>query len=154
MFIGNGVSELITMVLQAFLDGGSEILVPARTIRCGPARSPCPAARRCTTSATRPTAGTPDLAEVESKVTENTHGLVIINPNNPRARSTARRPSGLIDIARRHDLVVFADEIYEKIIFDDAVHHHAATFAGSDVLCLTFSGLFKAYRVAATAPAG
>ena len=54
---------------------------------------------------------------------------------------------GLIDIARRHELVVFADEIYEKILFDDAVHHHAATSAGSDVLCLTFSGLSKAYRV-------
>jgi alanine-synthesizing transaminase len=53
----------------------------------------------------------------------------------------------LVDIARRHDLVVFADEIYEKILFDDAVHHHAATAAGSDVLCLTFSGLSKAYRV-------
>jgi len=54
---------------------------------------------------------------------------------------------GLVDIARRHDLVVMADEIYEKIIFDDSVHHHAATFAGDDVLCLTFSGLSKAYRV-------
>lgn len=54
---------------------------------------------------------------------------------------------GLVDIARRHDLVVMADEIYEKIIFDDAVHHHAAEFAGDDVLCLTFSGLSKAYRV-------
>ena len=62
--------------------------------------------------------------------------------------STARRSvKGLVDIARRHDLVVFADEIYEKIIFDDAVHHHAATSAGNDVLCLTFSGLSKAYRV-------
>ena len=54
---------------------------------------------------------------------------------------------GLVDIARRHELVLMADEIYEKILFDDAVHHHAATFAGDDVLCLTFSGLSKAYRV-------
>ena len=54
---------------------------------------------------------------------------------------------GLVDIARRHDLVVMADEIYEKILYDDAVHHHAATYAGDDVLCLTFSGLSKAYRV-------
>ena len=90
----------------------------------------------------------PDLAEVESKITENTHGLVIINPNNPTgAVYSEATVKGLIDIARRHDLVVFADEIYEKIIFDDAVHHHAATYAGSDVLCLTFSGLSKAYRV-------
>ena len=54
---------------------------------------------------------------------------------------------GLVDIARRHDLVVMADEIYEKILYDDAVHHHAATYAGDDVLCLTFSGLSKSYRV-------
>ena len=90
----------------------------------------------------------PDLAEIESKITERTHAIVIINPNNPTgavySEATVR---GLVDIARRHDLVVMADEIYEKIIFDDSVHHHAATFAGDDVLCLTFSGLSKAYRV-------
>ena len=73
---------------------------------------------------------------------------MIINPNNPTGAVYSEDiVKGLIDIARRHELVVFADEIYEKIIFDDAVHHHAATYAGSDVLCLTFSGLSKAYRV-------
>ena len=73
---------------------------------------------------------------------------MIINPNNPTGavycEETVR---ALVDIARRHELVVMADEIYEKILFDDAVHHHAATYAGDDVLCLTFSGLSKAYRV-------
>ncbi|MCW2851342.1 MAG: pyridoxal phosphate-dependent aminotransferase, partial [Nocardioides sp.] len=84
----------------------------------------------------------------EAKITENTHAIVIINPNNPTGAVYSKATvEGLVDIARRHELVVFADEIYEKIIFDDAVHHHAAKAAGSEVLCLTFSGLSKAYRV-------
>lgn len=148
VFIGNGVSELIMMVLQAFTDAGNEILVPTpdyplwtgAVTLCGGV----PVHYRCDES----NGWNPDLEEIESKITDNTQAIVIINPNNPTgavySEDTVR---GLVDIARRHDLVVMADEIYEKIIFDDAVHHHAATFAGDDVLCLTFSGLSKAYRV-------
>jgi alanine-synthesizing transaminase len=136
------------MVLQAFVDDGNEILVPAPdyplwtgavTLSGG-----TPVHYRCDES----NGWDPDLADIEAKITERTHALVIINPNNPTgavyAEETVR---GLVDIARRHDLVVMADEIYEKILYDDAVHHHAATYAGDDVLCLTFSGLSKAYRV-------
>jgi alanine-synthesizing transaminase len=90
----------------------------------------------------------PDLDDIRSKVTDRTRAIVVINPNNPTGAVYSEDiVKGLVDIARRHQLVVMADEIYEKIIFDDAVHHHAATFAGDDVLCLTFSGLSKAYRV-------
>ena len=90
----------------------------------------------------------PDLADIEAKINDRTTALVLINPNNPTGAVYAPEiVRGLVDIARRHDLVVMADEIYEKIIFDDAIHHHAAAFAGEDVLCLTFSGLSKAYRV-------
>lgn len=148
VFIGNGVSELITMVLQAFLDDGNEVLVPAPdyplwtgqvTLSGG-----TPVHYRCDES----NGWNPDLADVESKITENTHALVLINPNNPTgAVYSDEVVRGMVDIARRHDLVVFADEIYEKILFDGAVHHHAATYAADDVLCLTFSGLSKAYRV-------
>ncbi len=148
VFIGNGVSELISMVLQAFLDDGNEILVPAPdyplwtgavTLSGGtPVHYLCDEAN----------AWNPDLADIESKITENTHGIVIINPNNPTGAVYSKEiVAGLVDIARRHELVVFADEIYEKILFDDAVHHHAAAAGGHDVLCLTFSGLSKAYRV-------
>ncbi|MCB8957303.1 MAG: pyridoxal phosphate-dependent aminotransferase [Nocardioides sp.] len=148
VFIGNGVSELITMVLQAFLDDGNEILVPAPDYPLWTGAITLSGGTAVHYECDETNGWNPDLAEVESKVTENTHGLVIINPNNPTgAVYSEETVKGLIDIARRHDLVVFADEIYEKIIFDDAVHHHAATFAGSDVLCLTFSGLSKAYRV-------
>ncbi|MFL6060339.1 MAG: pyridoxal phosphate-dependent aminotransferase [Marmoricola sp.] len=148
VFIGNGVSELISLVLQAFLDDGNEILIPAPdyplwtgavTLGGG-----VPVHYRCDED----NGWNPDLDDIESKITENTHALVIINPNNPTgAVYSEETVKGLVDIARRHQLVIFSDEIYEKILFDDSVHHHTATYAGDDVLCLTFSGLSKAYRV-------
>ncbi|TGN63217.1 pyridoxal phosphate-dependent aminotransferase [Nocardioides eburneiflavus] len=148
IFIGNGVSELISMVLQAFVDDGNEILVPAPdyplwtgavTLAGG-----IPVHYRCDEDDD----WNPDLADIEAKITENTHAIVIINPNNPTgAVYSEETVKALVDIARRHELVVMADEIYEKILFEDAQHHHAASYGGNDVLCLTFSGLSKAYRV-------
>ena len=148
IFIGNGVSELISMVLQAFVDDGNEILVPAPDYPLW-------------TGAVSLSGGTPvhylcdeendwmpDLEDIEAKITPNTHGLVIINPNNPTgAVYSEETVKALVDIARRHDLVIFSDEIYEKILFKGATHHHTASYTGDDVLCLTFSGLSKAYRV-------
>ncbi len=148
VYIGNGVSELISMVLTTFIDDGNEVLVPAPdyplwtgavTLAGG-----TPVHYRCDEA----NGWIPDLEDIESKITDATFAIVIINPNNPTgAVYSADVVRGLVDIARKHDLVVMAEEIYEKIIFDDHVHHHAATFAGDDVLCLTFSGLSKAYRV-------
>ncbi|WP_106817441.1 pyridoxal phosphate-dependent aminotransferase [Janibacter massiliensis] len=148
VYIGNGVSELITMVLQAFVDDGNEILVPAPDYPLWTGAvalsGGTPVHYRCDER----NEWNPDLADIESKITENTHALVVINPNNPTgAVYSEETVRGLVDIARRHDLVLMADEIYEKIVFDDAVHHHTAKAAGDDVLCLTFSGLSKAYRV-------
>lgn len=148
IFIGNGVSELITMVLQTFIDDGNEILVPAPDYPLWTGAVTLSGGTAVHYECDESNGWNPDLADIEAKITENTHGLVIINPNNPTgAVYSEATVKGLIDIARRHELVVFADEIYEKILFDDAVHHHAATYAGNDVLCLTFSGLSKAYRV-------
>jgi alanine-synthesizing transaminase len=148
IFIGNGVSELITMVLQTFLDDGNEILVPAPDYPLWTGAITLSGGTAVHYECDEANGWNPDLADIEAKITENTHGLVIINPNNPTgAVYSPETVRGLIDIARRHDLVVFSDEIYEKIIFDDAVHHHSAAYAGDDVLCLTFSGLSKAYRV-------
>lgn len=148
VYIGNGVSELISLVLQAFVDNGNEILIPAPDYPLWTGAvslaGGTPVHYRCDED----NGWNPDLADIEAKITDNTHAIVIINPNNPTgAVYSPEIVRGLVDIARRHDLVVMADEIYEKIIFDDAVHHHAAAFAGDDVLCLTFSGLSKAYRV-------
>ncbi|GGF13952.1 pyridoxal phosphate-dependent aminotransferase [Williamsia phyllosphaerae] len=148
ILIGNGVSELITMVLQAFVDVGNEILVPAPDYPLWTGAvslaGGIPVHYRCDES----NGWNPDLADIESKITPDTHALVLINPNNPTGAVYSEDiVRGFVDIARRHDLVLMSDEIYEKILFDGAVHHHTATFAGDDVLCLTFSGLSKAYRV-------
>ena len=148
VYIGNGVSELISMVLQAFVDDGNEILIPAPDYPLWTGAVSLAGGKPVHYRCDEDNGWNPDLADIEAKVTENTHAIVIINPNNPTgAVYSPEIVRGLVDIARRHDLVVMADEIYEKIIFDDAVHHHAAEFAGDDVLCLTFSGLSKAYRV-------
>ena len=148
VFIGNGVSELISMVLQAFVDDGNEILVPAPDYPLWTGAVTLAGGTAVHYRCDEDNGWNPDLADIEAKITENTHAIVIINPNNPTGAVYSEDiVKGLIDIARRHDLVVMADEIYEKILFEDAVHHHAATYAGNDVLCLTFSGLSKAYRV-------
>jgi alanine-synthesizing transaminase len=148
VFIGNGVSELISLVLQAFIDDGNEVLVPApdyplwtgAVTLCGGT----PVHYRCDEE----NGWDPDLADIEARITPNTQALVIINPNNPTgAVYSEATVKGLVDIARRHELVIFSDEIYEKILFDDALHLHTAAYSGDDVLCLTFSGLSKAYRV-------
>jgi alanine-synthesizing transaminase len=148
VFIGNGVSELISMVLQAFLDDGNEILVPAPDYPLWTAAVTLSGGKAVHYLCDEDDDWNPDLADIESKITDDTHAIVIINPNNPTGAVYSKAVvDGLVDIARRHDLVVLADEIYEKILFEDAVHHHAAASAGDDVLCLTFSGLSKAYRV-------
>jgi alanine-synthesizing transaminase len=148
VFIGNGVSELISMVLQAFLDDGNEVLVPAPDYPLWTGAVTLSGGTAVHYRCDEADGWNPDLADIEAKITDNTHALVIINPNNPTgAVYSEETVKGLVDIARRHELVILSDEIYEKIIFEDAQHHHAATYAGHDVLCLTFSGLSKAYRV-------
>jgi alanine-synthesizing transaminase len=148
VFIGNGVSELISMVLQAFLDDGNEVLVPAPDYPLWTGAVTLSGGKAVHYRCDEEDDWNPDLADIEAKITENTHALVIINPNNPTgAVYSEETVKGLVDIARRHELVVLSDEIYEKILFEDAQHHHAATYADNDVLCLTFSGLSKAYRV-------
>jgi alanine-synthesizing transaminase len=148
VFIGNGVSELITMVLQTFIDSGNEILVPAPDYPLWTGAVTLSGGTPVHYLCDETNGWAPDLDDIESKITPNTHGLVIINPNNPTGAVYSEEiVKGLVDIARRHDLVLFSDEIYEKILFNGARHHHTATYAGDDVLCLTFSGLSKAYRV-------
>lgn len=148
VYLGNGVSELIVMALQAFVDNGDEILVPAPDYPLWTGAvsltGGVPVHYRCDET----NGWDPDLADIEAKITERTRALVVINPNNPTGAVYSEQTiEGLVDIARRHQLVIFSDEIYEKILFDDAVHRHTAAYTGDDVFCLTFSGLSKAYRV-------
>ncbi|STD14913.1 Aspartate aminotransferase [Dermatophilus congolensis] len=148
IFIGNGVSELISMVLSAFIDDGNEILVPAPDYPLWTGAVSLAGGTPVHYLADENNNWNPDLADIESKITPNTQAIVLINPNNPTgAVYSAETVKNIVDIARRHELAIFSDEIYEKILFDDATHHHTAHYAGDDVLCLTFSGLSKAYRV-------
>ena len=149
VFIGNGVSEMISLVLQTFIDTGNEILVPAPDYPLWTGMTTLAGGKAVHYRCDEANGWMPDLADIESKITENTKAIVIINPNNPTgAVYSPELLRDLAEIARRHELTMMSDEIYEKILYDGAVHHHMAEFTGEDVFCLTFSGLSKAYRVA------
>jgi alanine-synthesizing transaminase len=148
VWLGNGVSELISMTLQALLNDGDEILLPSPDYPLWTAVSTLAGGRpvhyRCDEGA----GWLPDLADLESRVTRRTVALVVINPNNPTgAVYPPELLEGLVEIARRHQLVVFSDEIYDQIRYD-GVGHIATAALAPDVLCVTFNGLSKAYRVA------
>jgi alanine-synthesizing transaminase len=148
VYLGNGASELIVMSLQALLDNGDEVLIPAPDYPLWTAAVSLsggqPVHYLCDESAD----WQPDLDDVAAKITPRTRAIVIINPNNPTGAVYSRSMlEGLVELARRHNLVVFSDEIYDKILYDDAVHTCTASLA-PDLVCLTFNGLSKAYRVA------
>lgn len=148
VLIGNGVSELITMTLQAFVDNGNEILVPAPDYPLWTGAVTLAGGTAVHYRCDEDNGWVPDLADIEAKITDHTYGLVIINPNNPTGAVYSEAVlQGLVDLAVKHQLTIFADEIYEKILYGDAVHHHVATLAGDDAIVLTFSGLSKSYRV-------
>ena len=146
IIIGNGVSELIVMAMQGLLNNGDQVLVPmpdyplwtaAATLAGGTARH-----YLCDEA----TGWLPDLADIESKINANTRAIVVINPNNPTgALYPVEILKGIIDIARHHGLVIFADEIYDKVLYDEAQHISMASLA-DDVLFVTFNGLSKNYR--------
>ncbi|MFJ4851061.1 pyridoxal phosphate-dependent aminotransferase [Streptomyces sp. NPDC088733] len=148
VFLGNGVSELVQMAVQALVDDGDEVLIPAPDFPLWTAVTHLAGGKAVHYVCDESADWFPDLDDIASKITGRTRALVIINPNNPTGAVYPRELlEGMLDLARRHHLVVFADEVYDKILYDDAVHHTAAQLA-PDVLCLTFSGLSKAYRVA------
>jgi alanine-synthesizing transaminase len=146
--MGNGVSELIVMSMQALLNNGDEVLIPSPDYPLW-------------TAAVSMAGGTPqhylcdeaddwqpDIADIESKITPQTKGIVVINPNNPTgAVYSENNLKQIVALAEKHNLVVFADEIYDRILFDKAQHVPLATLA-KNVLCLTFNGLSKTYRLA------
>ncbi|WP_180951890.1 pyridoxal phosphate-dependent aminotransferase [Brevibacterium jeotgali] len=149
VYLGNGVSELITLAMQALCDPGDEILVPMPDYPLWTASvalsGGTPVHYRCAEDE----GWMPDLEDIAAKITPRTRGIVVINPNNPTGAVYSRETlEGLVKLAREHDLLMFADEIYEKITYGDAEMINLATITGDDVLCLTFSGLSKAYRIA------
>lgn len=148
IFLGNGVSELIVMATQALLNTGDEMLIPSPDYPLWTAAvslsGGTPVHYRCDES----NGWQPDLADIEANITPRTRGIVVINPNNPTGAVYSEETlKQIVDIARRHKLVIFADEIYDRILYDDAVHTPLARLA-TDVLCITFNGLSKTYRLA------
>lgn len=147
IFVGNGVSELIPMTLQAFLEAGDQVLIPSPDYPLWTASVMLSGGEAVHYACDEDNNWWPDMADVENKITDRTRAIIIINPNNPTGAVYPRHIlEQFADLARRHDLVLFSDEIYEKILFEDAVHIHTASVA-SDIPVLTFSGLSKAYRM-------
>jgi alanine-synthesizing transaminase len=148
VFLGNGVSELITMTMQALLDEGDEVLIPAPDYPLWTAMTSLGGGTPVHYVCDEQREWQPDLEDIRSKITPRTKAIVVINPNNPTGAVYSREVlEGIAAIAREHSLLVLADEIYDRILFDDAVHIPMATVA-PDLLVLTFNGLSKTYRVA------
>ena len=148
VIMGKGVSELIVMAMQALLNPKDEILIPSPDYPLWTAAvsmgGGTPIHYRCDEADD----WQPDIADIEAKITASTRGIVIINPNNPTgavySEDTLKK---LVALAEKHNLVVFADEIYDRIVYDDAIHIPLASLV-TDSLCLTFNGLSKTYRLA------
>jgi len=147
VWLGNGVSELIQIALQALLNNGDEVLIPVPDYPLWTAVTNLAGGRPVHYRCDESNEWNPDLADIEAKITDRTRVLVVINPNNPTGAVYSRETLvQIVELARRHNLVLMADEIYDKILYDDAVHIPLASLA-PDVLTLTFNGLSKAYRV-------
>ncbi|MFJ9810253.1 pyridoxal phosphate-dependent aminotransferase [Streptomyces sp. NPDC101158] len=148
VYLGNGVSELISMATQALLEDGDEVLVPAPDYPLWTAVTTLAGGRPVHYLCDESADWYPDLDDMAAKITDRTRAVVIINPNNPTGAVYPKEIlEGILDLARRHGLMVLADEIYDQIVYDEAVHHPVATLA-PDLVVLTFGGLSKTYRVA------
>ena len=148
VYLGNGVSELITMTMQALLDQGDEVLIPSPDYPLWTAMTSLAGGTPVHYACDEESGWQPDLDDVRAKVTPQTKAIVVINPNNPTGAVYSREVlEGLVQIARENSLLLLSDEIYDRILFDDAEHIPTATLA-PDLLCLTFNGLSKTYRVA------
>ncbi|MGW4705802.1 pyridoxal phosphate-dependent aminotransferase [Streptomyces sp. NPDC004285] len=148
IYLGNGVSELISMAVQALLEDGDEVLVPAPDYPLWTAVVTLAGGRPVHYLCDESADWYPDLDDMASKITDRTKAVVVINPNNPTGAVYPREVlEGIFELARRNGLMVLADEIYDQIVYDDVVHHPAASLA-QDLVVLTFGGLSKTYRVA------
>ena len=148
IYIGNGVSELIVMAMQGLLDHGDEILIPAPDYPLWTAAVNLSGGTPVHYICDEESDWYPDLEDIKRKITPNTKGIVIINPNNPTGAVYSKDfLEQLVKIAQEHQLIVFSDEIYDKILYDDTEHVSIASLA-DDILFVTFNGLSKSHRIA------
>ena len=148
IYLGNGVSELIVMAMQALLNNGDEVLIPAPDYPLWTASVSLSGGKPVHYLCDEQSDWYPDIEDIRSKITPNTKAMVLINPNNPTGAVYPREVlEQLAEVARQHNLLVLADEIYDKILYDGVEHDSFAAVA-PDLFCLTFNGLSKSYRVA------
>jgi len=146
VYLGNGVSELITMSLNALLNNGDEVLLPSPDYPLYTASVALSGGTPVHYMCDEQSDWLPDIADIRAKITPNTKAIVVINPNNPTGalypESVLRE---IVEVARQHQLLILADEIYDKTLYDGQVHTSIASLA-DDVLCITYNGLSKNYR--------
>lgn len=146
IYLGNGASELIVMAMNALLNNGDEVLVPAPDYPLWTAAVSLSGGRPVHYICDERQDWYPDIEDMKKKITPNTRAIVVINPNNPTG---ALYPDevllSIIELARQHQLIIYADEIYDKVLYDGAQHTSLASLC-DDVLCVTFNGLSKNYR--------
>ena len=148
VFLGNGVSELITMVTQALLNDGDEVLIPMPDYPLWTAATTLAGGKAVHYLCDEEDDWNPSIEDIRAKVNEKTKAIVVINPNNPTGAVYSKGIlEKIVQVAREYDLLILADEIYDRILYDDAQHISIATLA-PDLLTITFNGLSKAYRVA------
>lgn len=148
IYLGNGVSELISMSTQALLNNGDEVLIPAPDYPLWTASVSLAGGTPVHYICDEEADWFPDIADIRSKITPRTKAIVVINPNNPTGAVYSKDLLlQIVTLAKEHNLVIFADEIYDKILYDEAQHIPLSSLA-EDVLCVTFNGLSKAYRLA------
>lgn len=147
IYLGNGVSELISMSLQALLDDGDEVLVPMPDYPLWTACVSLAGGNAVHYLCDEKANWYPDIDDIKSKITSNTKAIVVINPNNPTG---ALYPDELlkeiVEIARQNDLIIFADEIYDRLVMDGKKHTAIASLA-PDVFCVSMNGLSKSHRI-------
>ena len=148
IYLGNGVSELIVMAMQALLNPGDEVLVPAPDYPLWTAAVTLSTGKAVHYVCDEQADWYPDIDDIKSKITKNTKAIVVINPNNPTgAVYSEDLLLQIVELARQHGLIIYADEIYDKILYDGAVHTPLARLA-EDILIVSFNGLSKNYRLA------
>lgn len=148
IYLGNGVSELIVMAMQALLNNGDEMLIPAPDYPLWTAAVGLAGGKPVHYLCDEDNGWQPSIADIKAKITPNTRGILIINPNNPTGAVYSKELlEEIVELAREHDLIIFSDEIYDKILYDGAKHTPIASLA-NDIVFVTFNGLSKSYRVA------
>ncbi|MFW2178359.1 MULTISPECIES: aminotransferase class I/II-fold pyridoxal phosphate-dependent enzyme [unclassified Moraxella] len=148
VYVGNGVSELIVMTMQAMLNDGDEVLIPMPDYPLWTAATNLAGGKAVHYLCNEADNWQPDIADIEAKITPNTKGIVVINPNNPTgALYSTDNLKKIVALAEKHNLVLMADEIYDRVLYDDAVHIPLCTLA-KNCLVLSYNGLSKSHRIA------